>query len=301
MKLKLGIFVVLLLVFIGCAEEDSLKSHSDHPMFGFYGELKGKEVELKEALGDSFSLILSDSTELKVSIESRGEGGVLYVGNSSIKFHKAIKYKRYYYLHNRIDSITNSVVVIGKYFNRYYGFEDLATQNYVNALTLKDSLLDPPSTLGEELHIAMQGLIVDSLSSQDLIINPQNNRKVIRKYFKNFFNRSFLRRKDLDGEIEDKNKEEIEESLDLKEIDEQEEVLLYPNPVSNGEVTVSSDLLGVNGCKVFVNSMDGKELYSKKVKNTGKLKINVSDFESGTYVLTIELPSQKATKKFIVV
>jgi hypothetical protein len=290
MKLKLGIFVVAVLGLIGCGEmEGTWEMAEEAPKFGFSGFIEGKEVQMKEVLGDSFLLALNDTSTLKVKVESKGEGERLTVGDFSFSYQKAIKYKRYYYLHQRVDSLTNTVLVVGRYFNRYYGFENILQQNYEVLEVLKDSIQTDKT---EE----MSSLMIDSLSSKNCIVNP-SKKKVIKQFYKNYFGGSYLPA--IDEEVLESKKKD-EKSLDEIEIEEGEAVNVYPNPVSNGGVTVSSDLLGVNGCKVFVNSMDGKELYSKKVKNPGDLKIDVSNFDSGTYVLTIELPSQKATRKFIV-
>lgn len=292
MKLKLGIFVVAVFSLIGCGEvnvDGTWGMPEEAPRFGFSGFIEGKEVQMKEVLGDSFLLALNDTSTLKVKVESKGEGERLTVGNFSFSYQKAIKYKRYYYLHQRIDSLTNTVLVVGRYFNRYYGFENISQQNYEVLEILKDSIQTDKT---EE----MSRLVIDSLSGKNCVVNP-SKKKVIKQFYKNYFGGTYLPA--IDEEIIESKKQD-EKSLDEIEIEEGEAVNIYPNPVSNGEVTVSSDLLGVNGCKVFVNSMDGKELYSKKVKNVGDLKIDVSDFDSGTYVLTIELPSQKATKKIIV-
>lgn len=291
MKIKLLLFGVVLLSLLNCGEGGTYSLSEDSPKFGFSGLIEGKQVQLKEALGDSFLLELTDTSTLKVKIETRGEGEVIIVGNFSFPFQKAIKYKRYFFLHQSIDSVSNTVLVVGKYFNRYYGFENILLQNYTVFNTLKDSIQTDATA-------PMSSLIVDSLSLKDCIVNP-SDKKVIKEFYKNYFGGVYLKSIEVD-ELKESTQSDVE-VMDEEELDENQEVVVFPNPVSNGEINIKSDLLAVADCRIYLYSLEGKEMYAKKSKGSTSLKIDVSDYTSGTYSVVIQLPTQKVTRKLIVI
>jgi len=71
---------------------------------------------------------------------------------------------------------------------------------------------------------------------------------------------------------------------------------MYPNPVSNGEFMVSSS----NGADkhVEIYSMIGKLVYSKNVKS--RETIQVSNLNTGVYVIKVEEEGKLATHKLII-
>jgi len=71
---------------------------------------------------------------------------------------------------------------------------------------------------------------------------------------------------------------------------------MYPNPVSNGEFMISSN----NGANkhVEIYSMIGKLVYSKNVKS--RETIQVSNLNTGVYVIKVEEEGKLATHKLII-
>ena len=71
---------------------------------------------------------------------------------------------------------------------------------------------------------------------------------------------------------------------------------LYPNPVSNGFITITTP----NNLEKNVNIFDvlGKQVYAKTIQNGEK--VNVSKLNSGVYIIRIEEDAKIATRKLII-
>ena len=82
--------------------------------------------------------------------------------------------------------------------------------------------------------------------------------------------------------------------MKLATSDDEDGFSAYPNPASSDISIVSED--NINRLKVF--SITGKLLMDRTVNNTQTL-IDVSNFKSGIYMVSIETEDEVMTKKFI--
>ncbi|MDA9295064.1 T9SS type A sorting domain-containing protein [bacterium] len=78
--------------------------------------------------------------------------------------------------------------------------------------------------------------------------------------------------------------------------DEIEGFSLYPNPVSNGKFSISTGENLIKNIELF--DVNGKMVLSRSVKN--KESINISNLNSGIYILKVEENSKNATRKLII-
>ena len=78
-------------------------------------------------------------------------------------------------------------------------------------------------------------------------------------------------------------------------------VTVYPNPVSHGEV-LNVKLEGANqeGFNLAVYDITGKVLIQKHYSQQEKFSVDVSEFPSGAYILTIRNNNFNFSNKFIV-
>ena len=169
-KVIYSIVVVLCLSSCG-GEESSLESRQREPIFGFNKIIEGKEVKMVDVFDEKLSLIVSDSIKRSVQFISISIGERLIVDDWSFDFEKAIKYRKYYFLHQLVDSSYYKVIVVGRYFTKYYGFEEPWNQNR--------SILNRVDTVGSSISMPLR---IDSLSSSDFIINP-DPRKEIKEFY----------------------------------------------------------------------------------------------------------------------
>lgn len=79
---------------------------------------------------------------------------------------------------------------------------------------------------------------------------------------------------------------------------------LYPNPVSNGNLTVLYNLEeSVNQASVKVYDLMGKLVYQQKTSNSSglnKQKIDLNNIKAGAYVVVLEFDNIHLHKKLIV-
>ncbi len=98
--------------------------------------------------------------------------------------------------------------------------------------------------------------------------------------------------------------QDLERENDALEIFENENLLVFPNPTA-GEFAVDLETDVPGTCRLSVSDLAGREVFSKKeILETGSnlLKINLSDFPTGTFVLKIEMPGGGIlTEKVVVV
>lgn len=78
--------------------------------------------------------------------------------------------------------------------------------------------------------------------------------------------------------------------------DEIEGFNLYPNPVSKGKFSISTGENLIKNIELF--DINGKMVLSRSVKN--KESINISNLNSGIYILKVEENSKNATRKLII-
>lgn len=74
---------------------------------------------------------------------------------------------------------------------------------------------------------------------------------------------------------------------------------IYPNP-TNKEINISLQRLMNQTFDITLNDMTGKQVYSKKLLNTPNVKILISEFSKGTYILTIKMGQEKYSQKVII-
>lgn len=76
---------------------------------------------------------------------------------------------------------------------------------------------------------------------------------------------------------------------------------LYPNP-NNGSFTVGFTSDSENAIKIGVHDMRGREVYNASYENTGVFSgnINLSNMQSGVYLVTVQDGARKAVKKIVV-
>lgn len=73
--------------------------------------------------------------------------------------------------------------------------------------------------------------------------------------------------------------------------------LIYPNP-TNGILTVSLDAdAGISIIRVF--SSNGSLLYSKEVESKSSQQVNMTDYESGSYIISVESPLRSYRQKIV--
>ena len=71
---------------------------------------------------------------------------------------------------------------------------------------------------------------------------------------------------------------------------------LYPNPVTNGEINISTAANGTKSVQIF--DVLGKQVYSKTIQ--GNETIKTSNIEAGVYILKVEENGNVATRKLII-
>jgi len=71
---------------------------------------------------------------------------------------------------------------------------------------------------------------------------------------------------------------------------------MYPNPVTNGKFTISSNSSVEKNIEIF--SVIGKQVYSKKIKVNET--IDISNLTTGLYLVHVEEQGKIATRKLIV-
>ena len=71
---------------------------------------------------------------------------------------------------------------------------------------------------------------------------------------------------------------------------------IYPNPVKNGEFSISTQSNGVKSVQIF--DILGKQVYSKKIEANEKVKS--SNLTAGIYILSIEESGKTASRKLII-
>jgi outer membrane protein assembly factor BamB len=71
---------------------------------------------------------------------------------------------------------------------------------------------------------------------------------------------------------------------------------IYPNPVKNGEFSISTQSNSVKSVQIF--DVLGKQVYAKKIEANEKVK--TSNLTAGMYILSVEESGKTATRKLII-
>jgi hypothetical protein len=85
------------------------------------------------------------------------------------------------------------------------------------------------------------------------------------------------------------------ESYDISDL------AIYPNP-NNGNFNIQFTSNSSNEINVGVHDMRGREIFTKKYSNNGLFNENLqlSNAQSGIYLVTIQDGSSKVTKKIVI-
>lgn len=86
------------------------------------------------------------------------------------------------------------------------------------------------------------------------------------------------------------------ETLEIQQYHETSSLIIYPNPTMN---VLNLELNGFDNGSLFVSDLTGKIISSQSI-TTSAIIINVSDFEKGLYLVTINDDKKSVTKKFII-
>jgi hypothetical protein len=284
--------LVLIFCLSSCGEEGAFDIGGlvkRQPVFGFSKPIVGKEVRMVDVIDEQLSLIVSDTSRLSVQFTSTPTGERLKVNDWTFDYEKAIKYKKYYFLHQLIDSSFYKVVVVGRYFTKYYGFEEPWNQNQ----DIYKSLTD---TLSASI---LKSFKVDSLSSRDFVIDP-SSKKNVKEFFKNLLKNSYLRSDGLINAVKEIT-DNVLEQFDIDNIDANEDIIIYPNPAGGENVIVTSDLLKFENVQLSIVSLSGQEIKCPQDSNSGSTKVNIEGLKSGSYFVVITNGGRSSSGKFVVV
>jgi len=81
-------------------------------------------------------------------------------------------------------------------------------------------------------------------------------------------------------------------------IDTIEGLQVYPNPVTNGRLYISTDQ-NLSSKEIDIYDMLGKKVFSVTLVNTNK-EINVTNLNSGVYLIKIKENNYSVTRKLII-
>ncbi|MGK4568482.1 T9SS type A sorting domain-containing protein [Flavobacterium sp. 3HN19-14] len=76
-----------------------------------------------------------------------------------------------------------------------------------------------------------------------------------------------------------------------------ESITIYPNPTDGKVTLISKD---ADMAKVRVTAIDGKLVYDGQLKGQRSIEINLSDYGSGIYIISIETSEGRITRKKII-
>jgi len=259
------------------------------PKFGFSHLIEGKSVKMVDVFDSEFTLGVSDSFKLAIQFKELETGEQLIVNDWIYNYEKAIKYKRYYFLHHLVDSSFYEIVVVGRYFSKYYVFNEIEQQN----LSVWNSIRD---STGAHILIPLK---IDSLSSWNVVIKP-DDKKIIKQYYKALFKNTYLRKEV--SEVESIEIAEIDTAFfDENRLEDIEDLKIFPNPVSGEELNIKTDLLNIEGAKLSITNLTGEKIHCEQFPGYKSIKVNVGNLQSGSYFAIIEGGNKKLTSQFIVI
>lgn len=85
-------------------------------------------------------------------------------------------------------------------------------------------------------------------------------------------------------------------TLSTNKVSEIDGFSIYPNPVKNGEFSISTQSNAVKSVQIF--DVFGKQVYSKKIEANEKVK--TSNLTAGMYILSVEENGKTASRKLII-
>lgn len=86
-------------------------------------------------------------------------------------------------------------------------------------------------------------------------------------------------------------------TMDTNEQEKNNEVKVYPNPVSD-KVNIVFD--NPTKADIILTEITGKQVYNKNFVNKNKITIHTSGFPKGAYILSIKTQNQNFIKKIII-
>lgn len=80
------------------------------------------------------------------------------------------------------------------------------------------------------------------------------------------------------------------------------EILMYPNPITNGSLTITASSLNGENARIILHTILGQSVYNTEVTFTDdKATIyNLNNLQAGVYIVTVESNIIKSTQKIIV-
>mgnify|MGYP001218258766 FL=1 len=283
---------LLIVVFFICSCGEMERGDSGffiQPKYGFNKLIEGKSVKMIDVFEEQVNLVISDSSKLSVQFKKTAGGEQLIVNDWIYNYEKAIKYKRYYFLHHLVDSSFYEVIVVGRYFSKYYGFKEAEQQN----LSVWTSIGD---TMGDCI---LRPLKIDSLSNWNFVITPKD-KKTIKEYYQVLLKNTFLRKEPVkDAVVQEYGTDPV--FFDNNEVKDVGDLKIFPNPVSGNELTIKADLLNVDGAILYISDVSGEKVDCKQFQGYKSIKVNVADLQAGIYFVIIESGSKLLSSQFIVI
>lgn len=89
-------------------------------------------------------------------------------------------------------------------------------------------------------------------------------------------------------------KEKISE---IENVQENNSLIIYPNPTEN---IVNINSKDGNIKSVFINSIDGKNVLNQNLSNTNLMQLDISNYERGIYLVTVEIENGNIIKSKII-
>ncbi|WP_334113797.1 T9SS type A sorting domain-containing protein, partial [Paucihalobacter sp.] len=87
----------------------------------------------------------------------------------------------------------------------------------------------------------------------------------------------------------------IKSSLSINDLNQNNKITLYPNPASNGDVTIQTDLRGTKQIEMY--DINGRQVL--KTSTIGD-RINVDNFNAGLYLVRISIDDASTVSKLII-
>ncbi|MBT2163107.1 M4 family metallopeptidase [Zobellia barbeyronii] len=85
-----------------------------------------------------------------------------------------------------------------------------------------------------------------------------------------------------------------------EQLDFEERVIIYPNPVKSGEISVVLGSTSENAIPIQLNTFDGKMILQEVIEpNTSTVKIDANRLTAGVYVLSVQINGDTRTFKII--
>lgn len=282
--------LIIVLFLFNCGDVDKWEiSIQRLPIFGFSKVIAGKEVKMVDVFDEKLSLVVSDSVRRNVQFLSTLSGERLIVDDWFFDFDIAIKYKKYYFLHQLVDSSYYKVLVVGRYFTKYYGFEEPWNQN----ISIYNNLSD---TLGNS---TLNSLKIDSLSSKDFIINS-DSKKVIKTYYKDLFKGTYLRNAPF-PDSNTKIKRKSIHTINVKKLKIDENMNIYPSLTRGGKVKITSELLSYKTARLSIFNISGEEVNCKHNFINKSVEVNVESLKAGSYFAVVIYGDRRSCGKFVIV